>query len=227
MTRREILASIGILTLSGCLGNNSMDPPTKIPDGVVANAPIPENPNSVIYATMGSLDNPTVTYYGNWKCPYCAQFSTDFLRDIVTDYVNKNAISLRFRALVYIDGQPFLGPDAPRAARAGLAVWNLDPRTYWKFHEYIFANQPPERKRWATVDRLVSYAKQVGITATNQLRTKLKTKAYESLLQRTSQAANRAGIEGTPALVIGGETINPLGNRQRTRRLIDQLINES
>lgn len=227
ITRRQLLATTGILALSGCLGGGNEGSATTPTDGAVANAPIPSDPTSFTYATMGSANQPTVTYYGNWKCPYCAQFSTGFLADIVSDYVEPDDINLRFRGLAYIDGEPFLGADAPRAAQAGLAVWNVDPDTYWRYHEYVFANQPPEGKSWATTDKLVLFAEQAGVTETEQIRTKLQNQAYESPVRKTSKAAADAGVSGTPALVIDGETVNPLSDEQRTRTLIEQLADES
>ena len=232
VTRRRILATSATLALSGCLGGENGDSsntesgssPSTESDSPVANAPVPDDPTSSTYARAGSADRPTVTYYGNWKCPYCADFSTGFLGDIVTDYVEPGDISLRFRSLAYIDGEPFLGPDSPRAAQAGLAIWNVDPGAYWQFHEYIFANQPPESERWATTDKLVSFAEEAGVSETGQLRTDIQDQAYESPIQKSSQAATDQGVSGTPALVIDGETVNPLSDEQRTRTLIKQLV---
>lgn len=227
ITRRQLLATTGILALSGCLGDGNEGSATTSTDGAVANAPLPSDPTPFTYATMGSANRPTVTYYGNWKCPYCAQFSTGFLADIVSDYVKPDDISLRFRSLAYIDGEPFLGRDAPRAARTGLAVWNVNPETYWRYHEYVFANQPPESETWATTNKLVSFAEEAGVAETEQLRTKIQEQAYESPIRETSQAAADVGVSGTPALVIEGETVNPLSEEQRTRTLIEQLADES
>ena len=227
VTRRRLLTSGGILALSGCIGGGNGGSQNTDTDAGVAEAPIPNDPSSATYATAGSADRPTVTYYGNWKCPYCAEFSGGFLGDIVTDYVKPGDISLRFRALAYIDGKPFLGPDAPRAAQAGLAVWNVDPATYWRYHENVFANQPPERETWATTDKLVSFAEQAGVAETEQLRTALESQKYEMPVRETTQAAADVGVSGTPALVIDDETVNPLSDEQRTRTLIEQFVDGS
>jgi hypothetical protein len=115
LSRRQVLATGSVVALSGCLGgggdSNRSSGAQENED--VANAPVPDSPSSLTYGTMGGGDRPTVTYYGNWKCPYCAQFSASFLGDLVTDYVESGDINLRFRALSYINGKPFLGPDAP------------------------------------------------------------------------------------------------------------------
>ncbi|WP_114579598.1 DsbA family protein [Saliphagus sp. LR7] len=227
LTRRRFLATSGVVALSGCLGGENNESPNTDVDGPVANAPVPDDPTSATYAMTGSADQPTVTYYGNWKCPYCADFSMGFLGNIVTDYVEPGDISLQFRSLAYIDGKPFLGPDAPRAAQAGLAAWNVDPETYWPYHEYVFANQPPESETWATTDKLVSFAEEAGVTETGQFRTKIQEQAYESPIWQTSQVAADADVSGTPALIIDGETVNPLSDEQRIRTLIEQLADGS
>ena len=176
---------------------------------------------------MGRKKRTTVVYYGSWKCPYCAQFSTGLLEDILTDYVEPGKIDLEFRALAYIGGEPFLGPDAPRAARAGLAVWNVDPDTYWKYHEYIFANQPPDNKQWATPEQLVMFAKTAGVDSTQKVRQKIDANAYNSAITNASEAAAGAGVSGTPTLVVGGETVNPLNETDRAQSLIEQAVNSS
>ena len=227
LTRRQLLATGSSVALSGCLGGLLPGSERTSVDGPVANAPVPDSSSKYTYATMGSESRPTVTYYGNWKCPYCAEFSTGFLKNLVKDYVQPGDINLRFRGLAYINGQPFLGPDAPRAARAGLAVWNTAPDTYWTYHEYVMANQPPEQKQWATAEKLVSFAKQAGIENLDTIREKLNAGAYERPVRATTQAAAKANVSGTPALVIAGETVNPLSKKERTRSLIERLINES
>ena len=168
LTRRQLLlaggsaATAGVVIGATALSNNTSTEPdgganTGGDAGAVATAPIPDSPSEFRYATMGSADaDVTVTYFGSWKCPYCAQFGTGMLSQLVMDYVEPGTIALEFRNLAYFGGDPFLGPDAPAAGQAGLAVWNTDPASYWAFHEYVFRNQPPESDQWATTERLVS-----------------------------------------------------------------------
>jgi protein-disulfide isomerase len=176
---------------------------------------------------MGSADaEVTVTYFGSWKCPYCAQFSTGMLSQLVTDYVDPGTITLEFRDLAYIGGEPFLGPDAPAAGQAGLAVWNAEPASYWSFHEYVFQNQPPEREQWATAEQLVEFARSAGVSKTEAVRTAIQENQYEDALRATGRAASDSGVNSTPTLLIDGTTINPLGNEDRTRRLIEDAAEQ-
>jgi protein-disulfide isomerase len=108
------------------------------------------------YPLLGGADaSATVTYFGNYKCPYCARFSSGLLTELREKYVEPGDLAIRYRHLSYINGRPFLGPDAVTAGHADLAVYNNDAESYWDFHQYIYANQGPESRRWADTETLV------------------------------------------------------------------------
>lgn len=229
--RRDVLRAVGLgvagtvgaVGTAGCLGGDR-DLPEETPTGPVSTATLPTSPGEHTYATMGDTDAPVrAVYYGNWKCPYCADFSTGFMGDIVTDYVEPGDVRLTYRALAYVGGEPFLGADAPRAARAGLAVWNVDPGSYWRFHEYVMVNQPPETEQWATVDTLATMAENAGVSDPNGVRSALRDGSYESPVRQTSERASELGLNGTPTLVVGNRAVNPLQTEQ-TRTVLDDAV---
>jgi protein-disulfide isomerase len=195
--------------------------------GPVGTAPIPDSPGDYDYAVMGSADAAaTVTYFGSWKCPACAQFDEGFLPTLVTDYVVPGDVRIEFRNIATFDGDPFLGPDAPNAGHAGLAVWNTDPGAYWRFHEVVFRNQPPEAKRWATPSKLEAFAKAAGVSDPSTVRTAVENETYADALQATDQRARERGVNGTPTLRIGDSLVSP-SNRQRTRNRIEDAISDA
>jgi protein-disulfide isomerase len=201
---------------------------TPVLDGPVATAPLPDDPSAYTYATMGTRaeSKPVITYFGNWKCPVCRRFSVGLLRKYVTEYIKPGKASLRFRSLAYGPTteppfKPFLGPDADRAARAGLIIWHIEPESYWSYHEYVFANQPPEYRRWATVDRLVEFAKEAGVKKTEELRAQLKAKKYQQEVKQTAIDAAKAGVTATPQLLINGQVVSPF-KWKRVQALLNQ-----
>lgn len=224
-SRRRFLAAGATATagaLAGCLdgllGGSSGG------SGSVATAPVPDDTGAFDYAVAGTGDDPTVTYYGNWKCPFCAQFSTGFMGDLLTDYVEPGSITLQFRAMAYTgDGQPFLGEDAVTATRAGLAVWESEPESYWSFHEHVFANQPPESQQWANAGRLVEFARDAGVEDTTVIRDAINEERYQSRIEATTEDAFAAGVTGTPTLIVGGTPVSPF-EEQQTRDRIESVI---
>jgi protein-disulfide isomerase len=202
---------------------------TSLPNGPVASAPIPRNPSEYTYATMGTetKSEPVITYFGNWKCPACRKFSIGLLKKYVKDYIESGSVSLRFRALAYVPTtqppfRPFLGSDAPRAARAGLIVWHIEPESYWSYHEYVFAHQPPEAREWATTDNLVEFARKAGVKKTDKLRAQLEAGKYQKEVKQTAVAAVKAGVSATPQLLINGQVVSPF-KVKRVRSLLSEL----
>jgi protein-disulfide isomerase len=223
-TRRAFLAAAGTaatIGLAGCTGpggggdGGSDSDGGGTPSGPVATAPVPDDPGAYTYARMDAGVSTTVTYVGNWKCPLCAEFSngTDrglSLGALVTDYVTPGDIALEYRTLCYTGGgEPFLGPDAPRAGRAGLAVWNVDPASYWRFHEHVMANQPPEDEAWATRPRLVEFAGAAGVADPDAVGSAIADGSHESGVRANTEFAASAGVGGTPTLVVGDSAYSP------------------
>ncbi len=231
-SRRDVLAAIGAAAATaGCARpaeTGDTSPATPVPDsGSVAGVALPAAPAEYTYAQMGAADAPVVTYFGNWKCPFCAAFATGSddrvypMGGIVASYVDPGRVRLRYRAIAYTgSGQPFLGPDAVRASRFGLAVWASDPEAYWAYHEHVMANQPPERERWATLDRLAAFARAAGVRHVPAIRRRVAAGGFERPLRETTTAAGRAGVEGTPSLVADGRVVSPF-DAARTERLLE------
>lgn len=234
-SRRAVLgAAAGVSTaLAGCTdalgGSDARKSPTGDPlESPAATAPLPDDASDRTYASMGT-GGPTVTYFGSWKCPFCAEFAVGSdrvlpLSKIVTDYVEPGDLQLTYRCLGYTSGgDPFLGPDAPRAARAGLSVWSRDPEAYWGYHEYVMANQPPESEEWATVDRLVEFAKSANVSDTASVREDVESGRFEKPVRATTEAFSDAGASGTPSLVVDGEVYSPF-EPEKTRDALDALV---
>jgi protein-disulfide isomerase len=240
-TRRALLAAAGTAAaagLAGCtgLGGDGSDGGSgdgsdggSTPSGPVATAPVPDDPSAHTYARMDAGASTAVTYVGNWKCPFCAEFSNGSdrvlsLGDIVSDYVAPGDIALEYRALCYTgDGEPFLGPDAPRAGRAGLAVWNTDPGNYWRFHEHVMATQPPEGEQWATRSRLVEFAREAGVADPDAVGNAIDDGAYESEVRANTEFAAGAGVGGTPSLVVGDSAYSPFSDQGALRDALDTV----
>lgn len=190
-------------------------------------APVPDDPGRYDYATMAAGDpSATATVYGNWKCPYTREFVLTGVDSVVAEFVEPGALALEFRFMGYRSGDPFLGADAPRAARAGLAVWDRDPAGYWEYLARVFENQPQERYEWAQPDLLTRFAEAADVRNATGIRAELDGDAYGHRVQATTDAATAAGVYTVPRVVAAGEvtapTLNPDATRAQLERAADR-----
>ena len=175
------------------------------PNVSFANVPLPNDPGAHPYARMGTGADVTATVFGNWKCPYTQAMVVDYLPSIVSSFVRPGDLDLEFRFLAYRSGEPFLGADAPRATRAGLAVWDEAPATYWSYFSYVFGNQPSSDERWATPSALGKLADKAGadIALDDHL------DGNDARVDRTVAAARKQAVYSVPRLAVDGDVFAP------------------
>lgn len=196
------------------------------PDVFSASIPTPSNPSNYEYAVMGDpADAPTVTVYGNWKCPYTQEFVRETLPGLVEEFVAAGDVAVEYRTVAYVNDQPFLGPDAPRAARAGLAAWNVDPESFWQYFAYVFGNQPSEEKAWAQPDVLARFATQADIDSATAFQEGFTGSTYSQPVHATSGRFAELGGEAVPRVVTSSgmtaPTVDPEATREQFRRLAE------
>jgi protein-disulfide isomerase len=193
------------------------------PDVSFSGVPLPKDRSG--YARMGAPDaSATATLYGNWKCPYTQEFVLTKLPKVVDEFVRPGELTLEFRALAYLSGEPFLGPDAPRAAGAGLAVWDLDPESYWSYFAHVFANQPQERHDWAQPSLLRRFAEASGVAGRAQFARALRSGSYDGLVRSTTRAAADRGINTVPRIVADGRVTAPTVDFEETRAQLRSAV---
>ncbi|CQR52932.1 MULTISPECIES: DsbA family protein [Haloferax] len=178
------------------------------------------------YPTVGTADT-TVTVYGNWKCPYTQEFVQQQFGTLIEDYVATGDLSVEFRNVAYMDGEPYLGPDAPRASEAGLAVWNIDPESFWTYFAYVFANQPQERYDWATTDNLVRIAEEADVNGIDQIQRAIRSRAYAQSVQLSADSAAELDITTVPRVVSDDEVTAPTVDFEATREQLERAAGGS
>ncbi|AKU09524.1 DsbA family protein [Haloferax gibbonsii] len=176
------------------------------------------------YPTIGTADT-TVTVYGSWKCPYTQEFVRRQFGGLVEDFVATGDLSIEFRNVAYMDGEPYLGPDAPRASEAGLAVWNIDPESFWTYFSYVFANQPQERRDWATTENLVRFAEAADANGIDQIRRAIRSRAYAQSVQLSADSAAELDITTVPRVASDGGVTAPTVDPEATREQLERVAN--
>jgi len=219
LPRRYVLAAGGVTAALGVAGTGAVL-------SSASNGGAPGGANAVDeseYALIGSPDaDATITYFGSYKCPHCADFNRGLFRQLHAEYIEPGALAVRYRNISFFRGRNFLGPDAANPGHAGLAVYDNEPASYRAYHDYIFENQPSGE--WATADRLAEMARAAGVADPGVIRTAIDNDAYTDALDATDQAAQSAGVDSTPAVVIDGQVYNPLGQPSAVQTAIENVI---
>ena len=181
-------------------------------DGVLTDVPLPENPEQRPYPVMGADDAPvSVTFYGGWKCRFTRKFVTGYLHTLVEEFVLPGNLQLEFQAVAYDDGEPFHGPDEPRVARFGYAVWHSDPDSFFRYMSTMFENQHTGAG-WYTTDRLVAIADELDVSSEKFLRTATKAQQYDTAVQETMERVEEIPIAAIPRLHLASEAVPGDGN---------------
>lgn len=194
------------------------------PDVFSSKIPVPEASADYEYATMSArADAPVATVYGSWKCPYTREFVRTMLPELVDEFVASGDVALEFRSVAYDGDEPFLGEDAPRASRAGLAAWQVDPDSYWTYFEYVFANQPPERREWAQPDVLARFASEAGVEPTDRFEDELTGSEYSDAVRAASTQFQELDADAVPRVVTGESVTAPNLEIEATREQLQEL----
>ena len=168
----------------------------------------PENDE---YATMGTSDDlPTATIWTGLHCSYSAKFAGENLQAIVDELVRSGDLRIRQRTLPYdLDDPSFPGIDEAKggvlAAEYALAVWNVDPDSYWAFYTHLY--EKLRDGQWADEELLNQYLREVGVENRDAVRARVEDGRYHSNVEQTANRAEELGIDIVPRISFQGETI--------------------
>ena len=133
----------------------------------------------------------TVVEFFDYLCTYCKRIIPTVQKLLKQD---KN-VRYVFKEL------PILSPDSRLAARAALVVWKHQKEKYLDFHTTLMTSQGGLSEA-----RILRFAEKVGAD-TNFIKKELRSGEITAMLQRNYDLAQRLGVRGTPALIIGDKII--------------------
>lgn len=147
---------------------------------------IENDPRSPIY---GNPDAEVVLVeFFDYLCGYCKRAFNDLKK--IADK-NKD-IKIVFKEF------PILGPNSTIASKAGLAVNKIAPEKYMAFHEAAMENRISGE---SSIEKIIS---ELGLNW-EKVQASMESAEVNIALQKNRDLANKLGIRGTPAFVIGGK----------------------
>lgn len=134
--------------------------------------------------------------YSDFDCSFCARYATQIYPKLDADYVQTGKVKYFFRDL------PLPGhPDAPFKAR--IARCAAEQGKFWEAHDRLFADQ-----RGLDAAGIVQLSRGLGLDA-GALQACVDAGKYADAIRLSARSAERLGIVGTPAFVVG--TLSPDG----------------
>ena len=184
-----LLALVAVILVAVLLAASGDDEPAETQpasrlDGIPQEGPWLGRPSAPV----------VVEEYADLQCPFCAEFATDQLPPIIDARVRTGQVRIRFRTLT------FLGEDSVEAGRFAVAA-GLQNRQ-WQFTEALYADQGPENSGYVTESFLREVAEQAGVDYDRARRDSTSGRVAQALAA-SQQAADRAGVQSTPAFLVG------------------------
>jgi hypothetical protein len=148
---------------------------------------------------LGSSTAPvTLQYFGDLECPICREFTLSALPGIVQKWVRGGELKIEYRSLQTAtrEAEVFKAQQV-----AALAAGKQDK--LWNFVETFYHEQGEEDTGYATESFIQGIAKQVPGLNLSAWMSARGDSALTNQVASDGQAANSAGLDGTPAFLIG------------------------
>jgi protein-disulfide isomerase len=133
----------------------------------------------------------TIVEFFDYQCGYCKRVLPTLQSLIQSDG------NIRYVLKEY----PILGPQSDTAARAALAVWRIEPASYFKFHTALMS-----ARGGLDEARLLDVAAGLGIDR-KRLKKAMADPAVDEAIRRNHELGRSLGINGTPAFVVGNRIV--------------------
>ena len=167
---------------------------------------IPQNGN-----VLGEPSAPvTMVEYVDLQCPYCQQFETQVMPNVIDRFVRSGKLKVELRVLA------FIGPDSQRGQSAAIAA--AQQGREFNFVQLLYGNQAGENSGWLSDDMVTSAANSIpGLDAQKLLSdagaSGIKTTAGRYVAQATADK-----VSGTPTLLVGhtGSTLSTVSLQSPT-----------
>jgi protein-disulfide isomerase len=197
------LVVVGIVLGVVLTGGKSESAKTVPTNGSLANAlPGASDTNALLKGipqkglTLGSAAAPvTLVEYIDLQCPFCEQFETRVMPNIINRYVRSGKLKVEAQPLA------FIGPDSLRGRNAMLAA--AQQNKAFNFSQVLYANQGTENTGWLDDGMVTNAATSIPGLNPRTLLTERYSAAVKDQASSVDAAATSANVTGTPTLFVG------------------------
>ncbi|WP_068471218.1 DsbA family protein [Candidatus Protochlamydia phocaeensis] len=139
------------------------------------------------------------------KCPDSKRYNNASFPKLEEEFINTNKIRYTVIPVSFL-------PNSMPAAIALWCVYNQEPEypnadLFFKYLNYIYKNQPPERENWATIERLQKFAAATSpAIQLDRLKDCIEMEKYRVQIEKNTAYGNRLmnGHLSTPTIFVEG-----------------------
>jgi protein-disulfide isomerase len=154
----------------------------------------------------------TLIEYGDYQCPFCAEFFSQTEPQIIQNYVTNGKVRFVFRDLIVNDrtAQDHESHDSALAVACA-----ADQGKFWAFHDAVYQatlkNEQlnpngAENDGYLTRARFMGIAQSLGMNQT-QFASCYDSGKYANAVQAQSNQATSFGVNATPTFYVNGQQI--------------------
>jgi protein-disulfide isomerase len=195
-----VAVAIAIVLAMTLSGGSSGSTPSKLPgaaDVQLMFKGIPQSGNA-----LGSPKAPvTMVEYIDLQCPYCREFETVVLPNLVTNYVRTGKVRIEQRLLA------FIGPDSVRGRNASLAAGEQNKQ--FNFSELLYFNQGTENTGWLDQSMVNDAAASIPGLNAQQLQAAQGSSAVAARAAALDAQAQTDKVDSTPTILVGRTGTTP------------------
>lgn len=160
-----------------------------------AKSGIAENQNALFndgfsYVAGNPNGDVTVVEFFDYRCGYCKK-----VRPEIVQLLEKDS-----NVRVIIKELPILSEVSHEAAKAAVAALNQGGDLYWKFHQAMLSASDLDS------DAIYDIAAEVGLDL-ERLKKDMADASVEDKIAQTHALADKLGVDGTPAFIIGDQLV--------------------
>jgi protein-disulfide isomerase len=137
----------------------------------------------------------TLTEYIDLQCPYCQQFETTVMPDIVSSYVKTGKIKVEARPLA------FIGPDSVRGRSAMIAAGEQGKA--FNLAELLYINQGTENTGWLSDTMIADAARSIPGLNPRRLFAARNSSSVKATAAQVDAEGKANHVNQTPTLYVG------------------------
>ncbi|MGH3498778.1 MAG: DsbA family protein [Nocardioidaceae bacterium] len=165
-----------------------------------------------------------VVLYEDFQCPVCKAFEaadSSFLMDQVAN----GSITIEYRPIAILNTSANSDYSSRSGSAAACTFEDAGIAAYVKLHGLLYISQPQEGGSGLPDSQLTTLAQQAG--ASSSVASCISKHTYAGWVNRSTDAASKSGLSGTPTIMVAGKTVTGANNTVPTLQLIQQAIDRA